>query len=142
MCVCACMLVFVCVHACVCVCMCACVCVCMCACMCVCVCLHVCVHACFGSDEKDVDEALSRVYVLSRIHCALGCVYILLTSLLLYCVLRVHFRCECLTNFYICCAFAATIQITVVRCLHCVWCCQLSFCCCRFFLWTSVRNQI
>ena len=46
--------------------------------MCVCVCV------CVGSDERDVNEVLWRVYVISRVHHGLGCVYILLT-LFSYC---------------------------------------------------------
>ena len=39
------------------------------------------------------------VYVISRVHCAQGCVYILLT-LFLYLALRAHVRCKCLENIF------------------------------------------
>ena len=38
------------------------------------------------------------VSVISRIHWALGCVYILLALLFLYCALLAHVRCKRLTN--------------------------------------------
>ena len=40
------------------------------------------------SDEKDVE--CNVVYVISRVNCALGCAYILLTLLCLYCALQAH----------------------------------------------------
>ena len=48
------------------------------------VCVCVCVCVCVGSDERDVNEVLWRVYVISRVFHGLGCVYILLT-LFSYC---------------------------------------------------------
>ena len=38
------------------------------------------------------------VHVISRVHCAPGCVYILLTLLFLYCALRTHVRRKSLIN--------------------------------------------
>ena len=48
--------------------------------MCVCVCVCVCVHACVCALEvmrKTLNDVLQCVYVISRVHHALGHVYIL-----------------------------------------------------------------
>ena len=56
------------------------VCVCMHACVCVCVR----VSLCLLDTKKMLNEVLSCVYVISRVYCALGCVYILLTLFLFF----------------------------------------------------------
>ena len=38
---------------------------------------------------------INSVYVINRVHCALGCVYILLTLLFFYCALRVQVSYKC-----------------------------------------------
>ena len=69
------------------------------ACVCASVCCWVCVCVCVKLMRKLLNEGLC-VYVISKVHCALGWVwvYILLTSLLLYCVLWAHVGCKHLTN--------------------------------------------
>ena len=63
-----------------------------------CVCVAVCVCVCLLKVmRKLLNEGLC-VYVISKVHCALGWVYILLTLLLLYCVLWAHVGCKHLTN--------------------------------------------
>ena len=79
----------------------ACVRVCVCVSVCVCVCVRACVRACVcvcvggGGGEvmrKMLNAVLQCVYVTSRVHCALDCVYILLTLLFFYCALRARVR--------------------------------------------------
>ena len=55
-----------------------------------------CVCACvWGVIRKMVNEVLYCGYAnIRRVHCALGCVHILLTLLFLYCALRAHLRCR------------------------------------------------
>ena len=74
-------------RACVCACARSCVSVYVCACVCVCVCVCDCVC---------VLEVI--VLCVSRLQCALCCVYISLTLLFLYCTLRSHVRRKHLTN--------------------------------------------
>ena len=51
--------------------MCVCLFVCVCVCMCVCVCWFL-----LDMMRKMLNEVLSCVYVINRVHCALGCLYI------------------------------------------------------------------
>ena len=73
---------------------------CVCVCVCVCVCMYACVRVCVCVEvmRNMLNEVLQCVYVIKRVHCALGCLYILLTLLFLYCVLRAHCRCKRLTD--------------------------------------------
>ena len=41
------------------------------------------------------------VYVISKVRCTLGCVGILLASLILYCALRAHGRCKRLIKIFV-----------------------------------------
>ena len=77
----------------------------------------VCVHLCAISFvcgcvlevmRKMLNEVLC-VDVISRVHCALGCVYVSLTLLFLYCALQAHVRCS-------------TLQILFFFALHLVLC--------------------
>ena len=45
-----------------------------------------------------LNEVLQCVYVINRVYCAPGCIYVLLTLFFLYCALRTHVRCKRLTN--------------------------------------------
>ena len=45
----------------------------------------VCVCVCVGSEERDVNEVLCHVYVISRVHHGLGCVIYILLTLFSYC---------------------------------------------------------
>ena len=51
--------------------------------------------------RKMLNEVLLCVYVISRVHCALGCVHILLTLLFLHSELQVHVKCKRFILFYI-----------------------------------------
>ena len=105
-CVCACVCVRACVRAHVCVCACVRACVRMCVCVCVCVCVRARARA--RARVLEVMRKMMNVVlqcccccflnVISRVHCALGCVYILVTLLFLYCVLRAHARCKLLAD--------------------------------------------
>ena len=55
------------------------------------------------------------VYVISRVHCAVGCLSVLLLLLLLYCALRAHVRRRRCTN---------TLLHYIMVCLHYItlWC--------------------
>ena len=48
--------------------------------------------------RKMLNKVLQSVYVISRVHCVLGCAYILLTLLFLYCALWAHIRSKHLIN--------------------------------------------
>ena len=82
-----------------------CLCVCSCVpfavCVCVCVCMRVRKCVCLLEVmRKMLNEVLSCIDVISSIYCALGCVYILLTILFLYCALQAHIRCKCFTSTF------------------------------------------
>ena len=65
----------------------------MCACVCVCV---------LEAMRRLLNEVLHCVYIINTVHCALGCVYILLVLLFLYCALRAQVSYKCfLILFYI-----------------------------------------